>query len=207
MNILFVCTGNTCRSPMAEALLKHKFPEVNVKSAGVFAHNGERISQHAVDVLKERGVDANHVSQRVTPRLLQWADVVLMMTTGHKQALMMEYPNHQEKYFTLKEYVSEADKEVWGQLKKIYADFEIKRSKYIKENGRKLDQKILEENLSSLLEKELNEIRILERSLINYDISDPFGGSLSVYKKTLMELEENINLLIEKLEKSGDAYE
>jgi len=191
---------------MAEALLKTKLPDVDVKSAGVFANQGERISTNAIKALEERQIESKHYSQPVTPRLLQWADLVLAMTTGHKQTLIMQYPNFQEKYYTLKKYVSQADKEIWDQLKQTYAQFELKRSKYIKENEHKLDYHVLEQNLAQLLQKELHEIRELEQNLISYDISDPFGGHLSVYQATLEELEEQIDLLVQKIQ-TGDAYE
>src|SRR5690625_5982337 len=77
MNILFVCTGNTCRSPMAEAILKDKFPEVNVRSAGVFAGEGQRANKHTIAALQDHKITLDHQSQSVTNRLLNWADIVL----------------------------------------------------------------------------------------------------------------------------------
>lgn len=200
MKILFVCTGNTCRSPMAEALFKNKTDTYQVESAGIYAGKGERANKHTIEVLEEKGISLSHQSQAVTRRKLHWADLVLTMTTSHKQSLILQYPNGQEKYFTLKEYVDDDEKEVWKALKKAYAELEEKRSVFIQENSSELDHVELEKELIVHLQDDLANIQNLESGLSTFDISDPFGGSLVVYQKTLAEINREVDLLIQKLE-------
>ncbi|MBP1969864.1 protein-tyrosine phosphatase [Virgibacillus natechei] len=200
MKILFVCTGNTCRSPMAEALVRDKMPEVEVQSAGIFAGKNQRINQFAMDALQKKNITMNHLSQPVTHKELHAADLILTMTTQHKQSLIMEYPNFQDKYFTLKEYVSETDKKIWDELKQAYSNFEEKRSIFIQENQHKVDNTKLDQQLVEHLRDDVKYIQELEANLINYDISDPFGGDLTTYRETLTELDKYIDLLQKKID-------
>jgi protein-tyrosine-phosphatase len=88
-NLLFVCSGNTCRSPMAEAIARGLLRErgwthVDVSSAGTGAVRGAAASPEAVDVAQEHGLELDaHTSQPLTPELITWADLVLVMGASH----------------------------------------------------------------------------------------------------------------------------
>ncbi|UOE93954.1 low molecular weight protein arginine phosphatase [Alkalihalobacillus sp. LMS39] len=106
VNILFVCTGNTCRSPLAEKLLREKINgDIAVRSAGIYAAIGSGASEGTKQVLAERGIDGQHQSSPLTDELLHWATVVLTMTESHKQTIILNAPYVSEKVYTLKEFV------------------------------------------------------------------------------------------------------
>lgn len=112
MRILFVCTGNTCRSPMAEVMLRHMAAqqglELQVQSAGVATGDGLPMSMHAFTVLVEQQMQPANCfcSMALKEQQVQWADVILTLTIAHKQQVIQQFPYVSHKTFSLKEYVS-----------------------------------------------------------------------------------------------------
>ncbi|MCL2116445.1 MAG: low molecular weight protein arginine phosphatase [Methanobrevibacter sp.] len=101
--VLFVCTGNICRSPMAEAIFNFKSSDDFIAiSAGTMENDGYEASEHGITVLKEKGIDlSNHRSQKVDVNLLESVDYVCCMAGYHVQFLKRKYPQFKDKYFKL----------------------------------------------------------------------------------------------------------
>ena len=107
-NLIFVCTGNTCRSPMAEGLLKHMLgPNCGweISSAGVCAANGFPASPNAVEAMREKGMNIDaHCSRHLSPELIEAADLLITMTQGHRDAIVDIAPESAGKVFLLKSF-------------------------------------------------------------------------------------------------------
>ncbi len=108
MNIVFVCTGNTCRSPMAEGIAKDalaKLPQgekVHVTSAGLAANEGDAATPHSVKVCADHGIDiSQHQSKPLTMTLLAAADKIITMTHGQAMALHRFMPERAEDVIPL----------------------------------------------------------------------------------------------------------
>lgn len=89
MKILFVCTGNTCRSAMAAAMMadiaEKNDLDVLIDSAGVFAEIGEKATPEAIRAMERRGIDlTGHRTKPLTDELIDMADLILVMTSAHK---------------------------------------------------------------------------------------------------------------------------
>lgn len=118
--ITVVCTGNLCRSPMAQKLLCHALlaeeeplRSVTVHSAGISAFPGDPPSENAVKALKPVKLDlSDHRSRPLSDQLADQSDLILAMTSGHVRAIRMQHPGLKAPVYRFREWVSSGTREV-----------------------------------------------------------------------------------------------
>lgn len=123
MKLLFVCTANTCRSPMAEGLVRYFNEKYNMNhislSAGLAAFPGDGAMTTAITAVAPYVDISSHQSRPVTKELIEAADLVILMTKMQKEMLLKVLPAYKDKYVTLAEWAGEtkdvADPFGWDQ--------------------------------------------------------------------------------------------
>ncbi|MFQ6099727.1 MAG: low molecular weight protein arginine phosphatase [Anaerolineae bacterium] len=127
--VLFICTGNLCRSPMAAALLQARLArddagrDWQVGSAGTWTTDGRPASAHAIAEMAQRGIDLRaHRSRNVTRNMMAEADLVLAMARYHVEALGAAFPEYVHKVYLLSQMV--------GQMYDVYDPYGGTRQEY-----------------------------------------------------------------------------
>jgi len=146
-DILFVCTGNTCRSVMAEALLKKLWPEeesdrVKIHSAGIAAFDGLPPGKMTLEVLREKGINASsYRSARSEGAAVKMADLILVMEKDHREIILHLYPPARGKVFLLKEFATGSKEEISDPMGGSYQSYE-ECLKEIEENIKGIKKKL-----------------------------------------------------------------
>mgnify|MGYP003657269638 CR=1 FL=1 len=105
-HILVVCLGNICRSPVAEAMLKKQLPERHIQSAGLQALVGQGVDITAGEIATAAGLDVSeHKARLISPEMVQWADLILLMSQSQRRHLGNEYPSALGKSLLLGHWV------------------------------------------------------------------------------------------------------
>lgn len=147
MLIAFCCTGNTCRSPMAEFMLKDELSRINVNnveviSFGLFASAGQPMSENSAVALDTLGIPfVPKISQQISQDLFDKCDYIFAMTSGHKNALVNTFGGA-DKIFTLAE-ASETYGDISDPFGGNYADY-ISCAREIQSKVRIIAEKIKE---------------------------------------------------------------
>lgn len=177
MNVLFVCTGNTCRSPMAAALFAARLGEAGseseVGSAGTL-FDGRPATDHGVTCMAERGLDTSaHRSRKITPGLVKEPDLVIGLARSHVRDIVTLASDAWPRTFTLKEIVRRGEQH-GPRAGRPLGDWLVQMAA-----GRKL---------SDMLGNSASD-----------DVADPIGGQKSAYDRTAGELEDLTRRLVRLL--------
>ena len=101
-NILVVCVGNICRSPMAEYLLKQQYPQLHIESAGISGLTGHAADPKAQLCMQRLGIDLQpHIAKKLNSDLIKKADLILVMSQNQQKHLEQTWPFAKGKTFRL----------------------------------------------------------------------------------------------------------
>ena len=142
IKIMFVCTGNICRSAMADKMLAKRVEEENlnieVYSSGTFAEIGDYPTVEAIEVMEEYGIDLRpHRATNIRRSNIEEMDLILCATTTHKNMVLQLYPNLAGQVYTMKEYVGDTQNGIdisdpWGYDLAVYRKCAAEIEKLIK---------------------------------------------------------------------------
>ena len=185
MRLLFVCTGNICRSPLAERLAATLAEEalgasaatVLVRSAGTDALDGKGMDARSASALRKLGGDPEgFVARTFTPAMAYGADLVLTMTRQHRRLVLAQAPRAMKRTFTLPEAAA------------LMADADLTGLRQLP-----LDQRAVE------LAVRLNEGRARRRPVEADDVFDPIGQSSGIHEQVAARIARKIQPLAELL--------
>ncbi|UJS27556.1 low molecular weight protein arginine phosphatase [Macrococcoides canis] len=140
MEVVFVCTGNTCRSPMAESIAKSLNDKHIFSSAGLYAQEGHPVSKHAAAIIEQENLQPATQSHQFDA-VDSEKDLILTMTNSHKMQIKSLYP--ESNVYTLKEYAVNENGDIsdpYGGDFLVYSDTYNELSYYIREMLQKLDR-------------------------------------------------------------------